>query len=67
MRNYMFMIGAGDNTGGAGGNTGWGAIQVVVIALQLKMKENKKNKKEKVYNSWKRGRSSNMLGDGCSP
>jgi hypothetical protein len=44
-----------------------GAIQVVVIALQLKMKENKKNKKEKVYNSWKRGRSSNMLGDGCSP
>jgi len=22
MRNYMFMRGAGDNTGGAGGNTG---------------------------------------------
>jgi len=58
MINYMFMRGAGDNTGGAGGNTrgaggntGWGGIQVVVIAIQVKMKENKKNKKEKVYNS----------------
>lgn len=29
------------------------------------MKENKKNKKEKVYNPWKRVRPPNMLGDGC--